>query len=126
MNILEKTTFTFEAGKGISAAQLQEMNNRINALIDNVNELVLGVFDVNRELKAWSASYTLEEALAIVSEQRRQLGMKIRFKKRDGDSDNFNNIYCEYSYIGSSLETIDFCNTDNWAAGIDYIDGGEF
>ena len=126
MNILEKTTFTFEAGKGISAAQLQEMNNRINALIDNVNELVLGVFDVNRELKAWSASYTLEEALAIVSEQRRQLGMKIRFKKKDGDSDNFNNIYCEYSYIGSSLESIDFCNVDNWAAGIDYIDGGEF
>ena len=126
MNILEKTTFTFEAGKGISAAQLQEMNNRINALIDNVNELVLGVFDVNRELKAWNASYTLEEALAIVSEQRRQLGMKIRFKKKDGDASTANDIYSEYSYIGSSLESVDFCNVENWASGIDYVDGGEF
>ena len=52
--------------------------------------------------------------------------MKIRFRKKDGDSDNLNDLYCEYSYIGSSLETAEFKSTDNWTSGIDYIDGGEF
>lgn len=126
MNILTKTNFTFESGKGISASQLQEMNSRINSLIDNVNYLLLGVFDVNRETGNYGATYTLEEALAIVSEQRRALGMKIRFRKKDNDELNLNDVYCEYSYVGSSLEASEFTNADNWTAGIDYIDGGEF
>ncbi len=119
MNLLEKTNFTFVAGKGISASQLQEMNSRINSLIDNVNELILGVFNVNAETKQYDKVYTLEQAVEIVSESRRQKGMKIRFK-----SDV--NLYSEYSYVGSSLDAADFKNLGNWTSGIDYIDGGEF
>lgn len=126
MNILTKTNFTFESGKGISASQLEDMNSRINSLIDNVNYLLLGVFDVNRETGNYGATYTLEEALAIVSEQRRALGMKIRFRKQDNDNENLNDLFVEYSYLGSSLETSEFLNPDNWTSGVDYIDGGEF
>ena len=126
MNILTKTSFRFEAGKGISASQLEEMNQRINLLVDAVNYLLFGVFDVNREFNAFDATYTLEEALALVSEQRRALGMKIRFRKQDNDNENLNDLFVEYSYLGSSLETSEFLNPDNWTSGVDYIDGGEF
>ena len=126
MTILTKTDFEFKPGKGISASQLQEMNQRINLLVDAVNYLLLGVFDVNREFNAPDATYTLEEAIALVSEQRRAQGMKIRFRKNDNDNENLNDIFVEYSYVGSSLESTEFNNPDNWTSGIDYIDGGEF
>ena len=126
MNILEPNRFRFEAGKGISAAQLQAMSNSIDNLIENVNYLLLGVFDVNREFNMPNATYTLEEAVALVSERRRAQGMKIRFRKNDDDNENLNDIFVEYSYVGSSLESTEFNNPDNWTSGIDYIDGGEF
>ena len=127
MNLLDKSRLPqFEAGKGISANQLNALSQAIGNLIDQVNALISSQYDVNVETDTMSASYTLETAINAVPENRRAVGMKIRFKKGDGDNNSANNIYVEYSYIGTSVEPGDFTNLSNWVSGVDIIDGGEF
>ena len=92
MNLVDKTGISFESGQGISARQLNTMNNAINALVDRVNFLLLGLYDINREIEDYERVFNLGEAIAIVMQNRRALGMKIRFKTESG-------LYAEYSYI---------------------------
>ena len=125
MNLPRKIDFTFEPGRGITAAQLNEMINTINATVDAINFIAAGSFDVNQETQSNNA-FKLEQAINAIPENRRKLGMKVRFKKKDNDEDSSNNLYVEYSYMGSTLDAIEFLTVGNWTSGVDYIDGGEF
>lgn len=116
---IKKTGLSFDSGMKLSASDLRIMNSTINALVDVVNELVMSKYDLNFEIGNFERTFTLDEAIRVVSEYRRQLGMKIRFKSPNG-------FYAEYSYCGETLDTEEFQNPDKWVAGIDVIDGGEF
>ena len=37
---------------------------------------------------------------------------------------NKNNKYVEYSYVGTTLDTIDWNNQDNWTTTLEIVDGG--
>ena len=119
MDIIKKTGLTFESGARLSAADLSKMNNIINALVEAVNNLMLACFDVNQELNDFSRTFTVSQAIGIVSQSRRQKGMKVRFLSESG-------LFAEYSYRGDSLSDADFLDSENWVSGIEVVDGGEF
>ena len=73
----------------------------------------------NHETGNYTATYGLSQAIQVVGDNRRQLGMKIRFLTEGG-------LYAEYSYVGTNLDDVNFFNTDNWVCGVDVVDGGEF
>lgn len=119
MNTLKKTGLNFASGVKLTANDLTIMNNTINALVDVVNSFIMGTFDVNQESGNYTATYGLTQAIQFVSNNRRQLGMKIRFLSVSG-------LYAEYSYVGTDLSDSNFLDLDNWVCGVDVIDGGEF
>jgi hypothetical protein len=80
---------------------------------------MLACFDVNQELNDFTRTFTLSQAIKIVSHSRRQRGMKIRFLRESG-------LFAEYSYRGASLSDSDFQDGENWVSGIEVVDGGEF
>ena len=119
MDPLSKLNLNFQAGQGIKAADLQKLAKGIDDLIDRVNYLMLKEFDVNAYFQDYSASYNLEYAIALVPTNRRQLGMKLRYRTVSG-------LYAEYSYIGATTNNGDFNAAENWISGIEIVDGGEF
>ncbi len=119
MNTLKKTGLSFASGVKLSANDLTIMNNTINALVDAVNSFIMATFDVNAESGNYTATYSLSQAVQFVSNNRRQLGMKIRFHSESG-------YYVEYSYVGIDLSDASFLNLDNWVCGVEVVDGGEF
>lgn len=120
MEYLRETGITFNKGEQLTARKLQIMNEKINELIKNVNNLLKGQCDINVELNDYTRILTLSEAIEIVSQTRRCMGMKIRFLAQ-------NECYVEYSYIGQTLGDLDWNNLENWSMLEDpIIDGGEF
>ena len=119
MNTLKKTCLNFPSGVKLSANNLTIMNNTINALVDVVNAFIMGTYDVNLESGNYTTTYGLNQAVQIVSNNRRQLGMKLRFLSASG-------LYAEYSYVGTDLSDANFLDLDNWVCGLDIVDGGEF
>ena len=117
MEYLNKTGLDFSAGQKLKASDLKTMNNAINDIVDAVNNLLRGLYDLNIELDDFDRTFTLGEAIQTVSDLRRARGMKLRFL-------NKNNKYVEYSYIGRTLDTIDWNNLDNWTTTLEIIDGG--
>ena len=72
---------------------------------------------MNIELNDFDRTFTLGEAIQIVSNVRRSRGMILRFL-------NTNNKYVEYAYVVSTLDTIDWNNQDNWTTTLEIVDGG--
>lgn len=120
MNYINETGISFNSGEQLTAFKLQTLNNRINELINAVNNILKGSYDVNLEIKDFSRKLSLSEAINLVSKNRRSLGMKIRYLA-------LNDCYAEYSYIGTTLEDSDWMDENNWSYRQDNIvDGGEF
>ncbi len=98
---------------------LDNLRQIVNNLVDNVNNLVMVVYDVNNETGDYNTVYSLSTAIKKVAATRRQLGMRIRFKNESGK-------FVEYSYCGSDLTDSQFKDSSNWAGGVELVDGGEF
>ena len=114
---ISKTGLSFEPGQKLDASQLNRMNGIINLLVDAVNSLLSCECDINVELGDATRRFTLEEAIAAISNTRRAKSMKIRFLGKGGK-------YLEYSYIGTTLDTVSWLDTTNWVTGPNVIDGG--
>ncbi len=118
MDLIGQTGLIFKSGQRLTSADLSKMNDTINSLVNAVNFLIRGVYNLNQELNDFERSFKLSDAIRLVSMSRRAKGMKIRFLSHIGK-------YVEFSYIGDSLEYADFTNESNWVDTIGYIDGGE-
>lgn len=117
MEYLNKTGLDFSAGQKLKASDLKIMNNSINNIINVINNLLRGLYDLNIELNDFDRTFTLGEAIQMIANVRRSRGMKLRFL-------NKNNKYVEYSYVGTTLDTIDWNNQDNWTTTLEIVDGG--
>lgn len=120
MEYLNKTGLDFSAGQTLKASDLKTMNNSINNIIDIINNFLRGLYDLNVELNDFNTTFTLEQAIQRAS--RRSLGMKLRFLSTENDRNK--KKYVEYSYTGTTLDDIDWRNTDNWTTSLDVVDGG--
>lgn len=118
MEYIGQTGLIFKAGQKLTSNDLSKMNNTINDLVVAVNYLLRGTYNLNQELNDFNRKFDLDEAIALISRNRRAKGMKIRYLSHNGK-------YVEFSYIGESLELADFTNENNWVDNISYIDGGE-
>ena len=117
VGLLKALSLNIEAG--LTKAQLREIINKVNALVDSVNILLKQEINLNQELNKPTTQYRLSEALNISKGIRKAYGMRLRFLSLTGK-------YVDYTYIGPTLEDEDWTTTDNWTTGIDVIDGGEF
>jgi len=118
MELIGQTGLIFKSGQKLSSSDLSKMNSTINSLVNAVNYLLKGIYNLNQEINDFERKFNLDEAIKLVSRARRSKGMKIRFLSNSGK-------YVEYSYIGESLELSDFINESNWVDNIGFIDGGE-
>lgn len=118
MEYINKTGLSFAPGQKLSAEALSKMNDTINLLVGAVNNM-LRVCDVNVEIDDFSRVFELEEAITMMSNTRRALGMKLRFL-------GTNKKYVEYSFIGDALDNNTWLDPNNWETGPDVIDGGEW
>lgn len=121
MEYLKETGISFNTGDVLTARKLQTLNDTINQLVRVVNDMLEGKCDINVELNNFNRSFTLKNAIGVVSRTRRQLGMKVRY------FDKSQKKYLEYSYIGTDIEDDNWMNTKNWVACDEtLVDGGEF
>jgi ABC-type transport system involved in Fe-S cluster assembly fused permease/ATPase subunit len=118
IDYIGQTGLVFKAGQKLTSNDLSKMNSVINDLVVAVNYLLKGIFNLNQELNDFNRKFDLNEAITLVSKNRRAKGMKIRYLAHNGK-------YVEFSYVGNSLELSDFTNENNWVDSISYIDGGE-
>lgn len=111
MNLLKETglrTFT----TGIKGSELNTMNQKINELVRTVNVLMKEVINVNLEFD--DTEYTLEEALALVPEERRVPGICVIYKAKDEQ-------WHKVTFLGGT-----WTDSGSWATGGNDIDGGEW
>lgn len=121
MEYLKETGISFNTGDVLTARKLQTLNDTINQLVRVVNDMLEGKCDINVELNNFNRSFTLKNAIGVVSRTRRQLGMKVRYFDKSQEK------YLEYSYIGTDIEDDNWMNTKNWVACDEtLVDGGEF
>lgn len=120
--LIEKTGITFGSGGKLSSTDLNTLNNKINELVDAVNNGVLKAdFNVNIETGDMTRTWTLKQAIYSIPDDRKALAINIRFLEDNNGTPG----WITYYYTGTSLDTFSdpkFWETDNF----DIIDGGEW
>lgn len=117
MELIGQTGLIFKSGQKLTSNDLSKMNSTINELVNAVNYLLKGVYNLNQEINDYERRFDLEDAIKLVANNRRSKGMKIRYLSK-------NDKYVEYSYVGNTLDTSEFLNENNWVDNIGSIDGG--
>lgn len=121
MELLNRTILPKkERGDGLTAAEINSMNDTINLLVSYVNKYLNKFCDINIEIDDNTKTFTLEAAIKAVPTNRRSLGMTIRFLK---DEDN---LYHNFVYLGKSLSEESWLDVENWFLDEYIIDGGEW
>lgn len=118
MELLNKTILPIkQKGDGLSAAEINSMNNTINLLVDYVNIVFKKYCNLNAEVNDDTRVFTLSEAVLLVPSSRRTPGMTIRFLGDD-------NIYHTYIYLSSQVNNESWVDLNNWYPDNTVIDGG--
>lgn len=76
---LLQTGVTFESGKGLKSTDLNAVNNKVNELVNIVNNMDRKEINYNAEEGEYSVAYHLEDILDTIPESRRKPGVVIRF-----------------------------------------------
>ena len=117
MDIIQKTGVpTKNKGDGLSSADINKINSAVNQNVEANNLYLKSLFDANLELGT-ERYYTLAEVIALVPQNRRRIGFRVRFLNSPG-------FYDEQTFTGDSLDYWDDIN--KWSHGGGIIDGGEF
>lgn len=111
---IKNTGLNFVSGQALKTTDLVTINDTINQLVNAVNNLMKGIYNVNIETNNFEP-LSLQDALRRTL--RRSLGMKVRFLGVEGK-------YIEYSYIGRDIDDSSWYDTSNWVGGLIEIDGG--
>lgn len=121
-NLLETTGIgSFLPGQKLTSETLNVLNARINELVRTTNYLLKSHINVNVEDENPNGVYTLDLVLSKVPVERRNRGIKIRFREeKTGD-------WVEYVYVGSNTEDTNWYKKENWIVTLsNYVDGGEW
>lgn len=121
MNILTKTGVPIKtSGDGLSHQDINNINTTVNSNVDATNYLLKNFCNINDEVNDYSQTFTLSEAIEKVPENRKKLGIKIRFL-------NVSNTYVEYIYSGNDISSENWSNEENWSpVTFKVLDGGEW
>lgn len=108
----------FAPGQKLTSENMNTLNDQINLLVNAVNALLRGTMNVNAENGNFETIYTLDTAIDMIPDSRRNLGLKLMF--RDG-----RDSWGEYVYQGQTTKDEEWKDIKNWL-GIkaDIIDGG--
>lgn len=118
MELLTKTILPVkQKGDTLSTAEVNSLNNTVNALVDCVNVLIKKYCNLNSEIGDDSRTFTLAEVVTLVPQSRRSPGMSVRFLGED-------NIYHTYIYLNSEIGNAFWTNLENWYPDNTIIDGG--
>ena len=118
--LIEKTNLNFRPGKKLTVQELNEMNNKINELVDFINNNISELRDNFYSLGTLE-SYSQDEAIKKIPEDRRSLGLTLKYL------DKYNKKIMSYTYLGKTCETKNWTNLDNWQLdneNFDVLDGG--
>jgi hypothetical protein len=120
MDIINKTGIpTKNKGDGLSSSDVNKINSAVNQSVDVSNMYLKSVYDANLENGGTSRFYTFDEVVLLVPQNRRRIGLKIRFLMSSG-------FFEELVYVGDDMETTSWIDRNNWSHGGSIIDGGEF
>lgn len=118
MELINRTILpTKQKGDGLSAAEINSINNTVNSLVEYVNANLRKYCNLGIECGD-SKKYTLSTAISAVPEGRRSLGMTIKFLSSEDD------LYHSYVYLGKELTSSAWLSIDNWFVDDTVIDGG--
>ena len=118
--LIEKTNLNFRPGQKLTVQELNEMNNKINELVDFINNNISELRDNFYSLGTLE-SYSQDEAIKKIPEDRRSLGLTLKYL------DKYNKKIMSYTYLGKTCETENWTNLDNWQLdneNFDVLDGG--
>lgn len=118
--LIEKTNLNFIPGQKLTVRELNEMNNKINELVDFINNNISELRDNFYSLGTLE-SYSQDEAIKKIPEDRRSLGLTLKYL------DKYNKKIMSYTYLGKTCETGNWTNLDNWQLdneNFDVLDGG--
>lgn len=105
---MEKTGLSFSSGGGLTASDLNTMNDKINEIVDFLNLYLSPEFVISGN------SMSLESAIQEVPADMRKEGLRLRFK----DS----GVWFEYLWLGGEYEDLSTWKTTEG----NVIDGGEW
>ena len=119
MDIINKTGIpTKNKGDGLSSSDVNKINSAVNQSVDVSNMYLKSVYDANLE-NGTDRFYTFDEVVLLVPQNRRRIGLKIRFLMPSG-------FFEELVYVGDDMEATSWVDRNNWSRGGSIIDGGEF
>lgn len=122
MELLSKTIVpTKGSGDGLSAKEVNSINNTLNTAVTAINNSYLKRFcDVNFECSSNSKVFeSVKDAAACVPESRRSIGMKMKYLAGV-------DVYSEIVYCGTDTAKENWLNEENWKTIVNVIDGGEW
>lgn len=104
-------------GDGLTAMEVNAINNTVNTEASVCNTMMKGFCNVNQEMGNYEKVFTISSAAAYVPEDRRCPGMLIRFLGR-------NKKYSDYVFTNTDVSR--WLEIDCWKASVSVIDGGEW
>jgi len=115
---------SFNAGEKLSSSKLNKLNTTINEVVGVVNrDLLKGTINLNKELGDSSTTWTLKQVIREIPLNRRAIGLSVTFLEDNSGTP----AWITYTFLGESLEDIDWYDELKWQCGeFDIIDGGEW
>lgn len=120
MDLLNKTGVPIKnLGEELDFQEINNMNSSINNTVNVVNSNLMDYCNVNQEVKDYTRTFELSEAVKLVPKNRRSPGFKLKYLSSD-------NSYKEYIYCNTVVTDSDWEQKDNWKLSFNGIDGGEW
>ena len=120
MDLLKNTGVPIKnSGDGLTHQDVNSINSTVNNAVDTINTNIKNYCNINQEVRDFSRTFTLEEAIVLVPQKRRLPGLVIKFVDRD-------NQFKEYLFNEISVTESNWTNLNNWKLPFNHIDGGEW